>query len=71
MKEIDHKEIESYVYSLISDPNDDKEYELIYNELVDRLGYYSDIYFDRITNKKETLRIERSKKIKSILNKKY
>ena len=70
MKEIDHKEIESYVYSLISDPNDDKEYELIYNELVDRLGYYSDIYFDRITNKKETLRIERSKKIKSILNKK-
>ena len=71
MKEIDHKEIESYVYSLISDPNDDKEYELIYNELVDRLGYYSDIYFDRIKNKKETLRIERSKKIKSILNKKY
>ena len=71
MKEIDHKEIESYIYSLISDPNDDKEYELIYNELVDRLGYYSDIYFDRITNKKETLRIERSKKIKSILNKKY
>ena len=70
MKEIDHKEIESYIYSLISDPNDDKEYELIYNELVDRLGYYSDIYFDRITNKKETLRIERSKKIKSILNKK-
>tara|TARA_Y100000389_G_scaffold39028_1_gene33424 strand:+ start:3478 stop:3690 length:213 start_codon:yes stop_codon:yes gene_type:complete len=70
MKEIDHKEIESYVYSLISDPNDDKEYELIYNELVYQLDYYRDIYNDRIVNKKETLRIERSKKIKSILNKK-
>ena len=70
MKEIDHKEIESYVYSLISDPNDDKEYELIYNELVYQLDYYRDIYNDRTVNKKETLRIERSKKIKSILNKK-
>ncbi len=70
MKEIDHKEIESYVYSLISDPNDDKEYELIYNELVYQLDYYRDIYNDRIVNKKETLGIERSKKIKSILNKK-
>ena len=67
---MNHKEIEKYIYSIISDPNDCIEYELIYNELVDRLGYYSDIYFDRITNKKETLRIERSKKIKSILNKK-
>tara|TARA_B100000767_G_C19741959_1_gene526632 strand:- start:223 stop:435 length:213 start_codon:yes stop_codon:yes gene_type:complete len=70
MKEIDHKEIESYIYSLISDPNDDKEYELIYNELVYQLDYYRDIYNDRTVNKKETLRIERSKKIKSILNKK-
>jgi hypothetical protein len=70
MKEIDHKEIESYIYSLISDPNDDKEYELIYNELVYQLDYYRDIYNGRTVNKKETLRIERSKKIKSILNKK-
>jgi hypothetical protein len=70
MKERDHKEIESYIYSLISDPNDDKEYELIYNELVYQLDYYRDIYNDRTVNKKETLRIERSKKIKSILNKK-
>lgn len=70
MKEIDHKEIESYIYSLISDPNDDKEYELIYNELVYQLDYYRDIYNDRTVNKKETLRIERSKKIKSILNNK-
>lgn len=70
MKEIDHKEIESYIYSLISDPNDDKEYELIYNELVYQLDYYRDIYNDRTVNKKETLRIERSKKIKSILNRK-
>tara|TARA_X000000368_G_scaffold141589_1_gene111490 strand:- start:255 stop:470 length:216 start_codon:yes stop_codon:yes gene_type:complete len=70
MREIDHKEIESFIYSVISDPNDYKEYEYLYDELVNRLGYYSDIYFDRITNKKETLRIERSKKIKSILNKK-
>ena len=70
MKEIDHKEIESYIYSLISDPNDVKKYELIYNELVYQLDYYRDIYNDRTVNKKETLRIERSKKIKSILNKK-
>lgn len=70
MREIDHKEIERYIYSIISDPNDCIKYEYLYNELVNRLGYYSDIYFDRITNKKETLRIERSKKIKSILNKK-
>jgi len=70
MRDIDHKEIESYIYSVISNPNDYKEYEYLYDELVNRLGYYSDIYFDRITNKKETLRIERSKKIKSILNKK-
>jgi hypothetical protein len=70
MKERDHKEIESYIYSLISDPNDDKEYELIYNELVYQLDYYRDIYNGRTVNKKETLRIERSKKIKSILNKK-
>jgi len=70
MREIDHKEIESYIYSIISDPNDVKEYELIYNELVHQLDYYSDIYNGRKTNKKETLRKERSKKIKSILNKK-
>ena len=70
MREIDHKEIESYIYSIISDPNDVKEYELIYNELVHQLDYYSDIYNDRKTNKKETLRKERYKKIKSILNKK-
>jgi len=70
MREIDHKEIESYIYSVISDPNDDKEYELIYNELIYQLDYYGDIYNDRTVNKKETLRKERSKKIKSILNKK-
>tara|TARA_B110000858_G_scaffold180954_1_gene219011 strand:+ start:334 stop:546 length:213 start_codon:yes stop_codon:yes gene_type:complete len=70
MREIDHKEIESYIYSVISDPNDDKEYELIYNELIYQLDYYSGIYNDRTVNKKETLRKERSKKIKSILNKK-
>lgn len=70
MREIDHKEIESFIYSVISDPNDDKEYELIYNELIYQLDYYSDIYNDRTVNKKETLRKERSKKIKSILNKK-
>ena len=70
MREIDHKEIESYIYSVISDPNDDKEYELIYNELIYQLDYYSDIINDRTVNKKETLRKERSKKIKSILNKK-
>ena len=69
MKEIDHKKLESYIYSLISDHNDYKEYELIYNELVYHLDYYSD-YNYRTVNKKETLRIERSKKIKSILNKK-
>jgi len=66
MKEIDHKKLESYIYSVISDPNDVKEYKLIYNEL----DYYRDIINDRTVNKKETLRIERSKKIKSILNKK-
>jgi len=70
MREIDHKEIESYIYSVISDPNDYKEYELIYNELIYQLDYYGDIYNDRTVNKKETLRKERSKKIKSILNKK-
>jgi|TARA_R110000822_G_scaffold233660_1_gene365032 hypothetical protein len=70
MREIDHKEIESYIYSVISDPNDGKEYELIYNELIYQLDYYGDIYNDRTVNKKETLRKERSKKIKSILNKK-
>lgn len=70
MREINHEEIESFIYSIISDPNDVKEYELIYNELVHQLDYYSDIYNDRKTNKKETLRKERSKKIKSILNKK-
>lgn len=70
MKEIDHKKLESYIYSVISDPNDVKEYKLIYNELVYQLDYYRDIINDRIVNKKETLRIERSKKIKSILNKK-
>lgn len=70
MREKNHKEIESFIYSIISDPNDVKEYELIYNELVHQLDYYSDIYNDRNINKKETLRIERSKKIKSILNKK-
>jgi hypothetical protein len=70
MREINHEEIESFIYSIISDPNDVKEYELIYNELVHQLDYYSDIYNDRKTNKKETLRKERYKKIKSILNKK-
>lgn len=70
MKEIDHKEIKRYIYSLISDPNDVKKYELIYNEFVYQLDYYRDIYNYRTVNKKETLRKERSKKIKSILNKK-
>ena len=70
MREIDYKEIEKYIYSVISDPNDVKEYEYLYNELVHQLDYYSDIYNGRKTNKKETLRKERSKKIKSILNKK-
>ena len=70
MREIYHKEKEKYIYSVISDPNDVKEYEYLYNELVHQLDYYSDIYNDRKTNKKETLRKERSKKIKSILNKK-
>jgi len=70
MREIYHKEKEKYIYSVISDPNDVKEYEYLYNELVHQLDYYSDIYNDRKTNKKGTLRKERSKKIKSILNKK-
>jgi len=70
MREIYHKEKEKYIYSVISDPNDVKEYEYLYNELVHQLDYYSDIYNGRKTNKKETLRKERSKKIKSILNKK-